>query len=155
MNHFWNAIWVSRFLDLADEVSTWSKDPSTKVGCVIVDAEKRVVGLGYNGFPRGVIDSHERLHNRETKLALTIHAEENAMLNAVRPVSGCVAFVTHPPCVACMARIIQAGIITVYYRLPAPEFENRWAASVAMSRELAAEVGVMVIGVGVGAGASG
>ncbi|NCA14162.1 MAG: hypothetical protein EBS89_08535, partial [Proteobacteria bacterium] len=76
--------WDRWFLGLAHYVSTASKDPSTKVGAVIVDAERRVVSVGYNGLPRGVEDSEERLHNREVKYKMIIHAERNAILFAQR-----------------------------------------------------------------------
>ena len=74
--------WHLRFLRLAREVSSWSKDPSTQVGCVIVDQSKRVISLGFNGLPAGLHDTAGRLLDRELKLALTIHAEENALLFA-------------------------------------------------------------------------
>ena len=46
--------WDMRFLELAALVATWSKDPSTQVGAVIVDSAKRIVSVGFNGAPRGV-----------------------------------------------------------------------------------------------------
>jgi dCMP deaminase len=66
-------------LGMAVHVAKLSKDPSTKVGAVILDSKRRIVSGGYNGFPRGVEDSDERLNNRETKLRMTIHAERNAL----------------------------------------------------------------------------
>ena len=74
--------WDLRFLELAKLVSTWSKDPSTKVGAVIIDDNRRVVSVGYNGFPKGVRDSEHRLGNREVKYNYMVHAERNAMLFA-------------------------------------------------------------------------
>jgi len=73
--------WDSRFMDLARLVASWSKDPSTQVGAVIVDQDKRIVSTGFNGFPRCVNDSPV---DREVKLLRTIHAEENALLFARR-----------------------------------------------------------------------
>ena len=73
--------WDKRFLDLAEHVAGWSKDPSTQVGCVIVNDKRVVVGLGYNGFPRGVEDTPERLNDRPTKYLMVQHAEVNAILN--------------------------------------------------------------------------
>ena len=78
--------WDLRFLKLAHHVGQWSKDPSTKVGAVIVDAQRRVLGIGYNGFPRGVDDSPGRYHDRPTKLDMVVHAETNAIMNAVSSV---------------------------------------------------------------------
>ena len=75
-------MWDDRYLSLAQQVSTWSKDPSTKVGCVIIDDYGRPVSFGYNGFAKGVDDSESRLLDRPTKLRYTIHAENNAILSA-------------------------------------------------------------------------
>jgi dCMP deaminase len=82
-------IWDLRFLTLAKTVSTWSKDPSTKVGAVIVDKNRRVVSLGYNGFPKGVKDTIEKLEDREQKYKHMVHAERNAMLFANKSLKGC------------------------------------------------------------------
>ena len=64
--------WDTRFLDLAEHISKWSKDPSTKVGAVIVDSYRRIVSTGYNGFPQGVMDSYDRLTDRDTKYEIII-----------------------------------------------------------------------------------
>lgn len=82
------AKWDRRFLKIAREVATWSKDPSTQVGAVIVDPDQRVVSLGYNGLPCGVSDSRDLLDDRVAKYATVIHAEQNALLFAARPVAG-------------------------------------------------------------------
>ena len=103
--------WDIRFLDLAEHVSSWSKDPSTKVGSVIVDENRIVVGMGYNGFPRGVPDNPDNYADREYKYAHIIHAEMNAVLNSNKSVKGCTLY-THGffPCTDCSKLIIQAGI---------------------------------------------
>lgn len=103
-------IWQQRFLALADMVASWSKDPSTKVGAVIVDDKRRILGTGYNGFPRGVRDDAERYADRPTKYAMTMHAEANAILNAIKSVEGATIYCTHAPCSECVKLIIQAGI---------------------------------------------
>ena len=138
--------WHLRFLRLAREVSSWSKDPSTQVGCVIVDQSKRVISLGFNGLPAGLHDTAGRLLDRELKLALTIHAEENALLFAGRPVHGCVAFVTRHPCASCAAKLIQSGIGAVVY-LTNPDFDRRWADNLAVSTHALAEVGVPILAI--------
>ena len=79
--------WDKRFLDLSQLISSWSKDPSTKVGAVVVDDDRRVISLGYNGFPRGVSDD-ERLDNRESKYKIVTHAEANALLFASESLKG-------------------------------------------------------------------
>lgn len=138
--------WHLRFLRLAREVASWSKDPSTQVGCVIVDQSRRVVSLGFNGLPAGLHDTAERLLNRDLKLALTIHAEENALLFAGRPVHGCVAFVTRHPCAHCAAKLIQSGIGAVIY-LTNPDFDRRWADNLAISAHALAEAGVPILAI--------
>ena len=79
-----NIKWHKRFLEIAKEVSTWSKDPSSKIGAVIVDSNtKQIISQGYNGFPRGIVDNLEVLNNRELKYKYVIHAEINAIFNAL------------------------------------------------------------------------
>ena len=76
--------WDARFLALAMHIAEWSKHRTTKVGCVIVDNERRIRATGFNGFPRGVADLAERLAERPTKLLLSVHAEGNAVATAAR-----------------------------------------------------------------------
>jgi dCMP deaminase len=90
--------WDLRFLKAAEEVATWSKDLSTKVGCVIVDPElQRRTGEGFNGFPRFMSDAPELYEDRETKYSRTLHAELNAVLFA-KKTEGCTAYVTCANC---------------------------------------------------------
>lgn len=105
--------WDWRFLDLAEHIAGWSKDPRTKVGAVIVDQKKRVVSLGYNGFPRGVVDYKERYENRPKKHLFVAHAERNALDNAPLMVDGCILYVPLMPCNECAKSIVQKGIKTV------------------------------------------
>ena len=72
--------WDLRFLKLAEHISNWSKDPSTKVGCIIVGEDREIRSTGFNGFPRGIEDSEERLNDRTQKYPLICHAEENAIM---------------------------------------------------------------------------
>lgn len=102
--------WDRRFLDLAEYISAWSKDPRTKVGAVIVDHERRVVSLGYNGFPRGVLDDERRYIDRPTKHLFVAHAERNALDNAPHSVEGCTLYVPLMPCNECAKSVIQKGI---------------------------------------------
>lgn len=105
--------WDYRFFDLARTVASWSKDPSTQVGAVIVNGYRQVIGLGYNGFPRGVEDSNERLAIRPTKHLFTAHAERNALDNAHVDVRGSTMYATLCPCNECAKSIIQRGILRV------------------------------------------
>jgi len=77
-------MWHLRFLDLAKHISNWSKDPSTKVGAVIFDSDKRIISVGYNGFPKNISDDPEKYLNREIKYQMVVHAEINAILFAQR-----------------------------------------------------------------------
>lgn len=134
--------WDFRFLSLASHISAWSKDPSTKVGAVIVRPEDRTVAAtGFNGFSRGVADTEERLADRGMKLMLTIHAEENAIANAHGRVAGMTVYVTHHPCERCASRIVQAGIARVVC-MTTPDFLSRWAESCDNAKVILAEGGV-------------
>lgn len=113
--------WDIRFMQMAQLVSTWSKDQSTRVGCVIVSPEKAILSMGYNGFPRGVNDNIPERHIRPTKYEYVVHAEENALLNAGRNgtrLFGSVLYVTLPPCTRCAGSIIQSGIKEIIYLEP-------------------------------------
>ena len=86
--------WHSHFLRMALLCAQMSKDPNTQVGAVIVGPDREVRSTGFNGLPRGVADTAERLHDRETKLKLIVHAEMNAVLNAARhgvALKGCIS----------------------------------------------------------------
>ena len=135
--------WDLRYLGLCAYIAQWSKDPSTKVGAVIVDHKNRIVSQGFNGFPRGVKDLHRRYNNRETKLNMVIHAEENALIFAQRSVEGCTAYVWPlPPCSNCAAKLIQAGISRVVSRTPNPN--SKWKESIERSISMFEEAGVEV-----------
>ena len=110
--------WDERFLKLAKHISEWSKDPSTKVGCVVVGPDRELRSTGFNGLPRGIEDNEERLNNREIKYPLICHAEENAIMHAARigiSLKGCTAYVTWPPCTRCARSLSQAGVSTIVY----------------------------------------
>lgn len=102
--------WHQRFINLAKEISTWSKDPSTQVGAIIVGPKRRIVSVGYNGFPRGVPDLCEHLDDRKFKYKLISHAERNALDNCIEPTDGYTIYSTLYPCSECAKSIIQKGI---------------------------------------------
>ena len=111
--------WDEYFMGLAHLSAKRSKDPSTQVGAVIVNEEKRVVGVGYNGFPYGCEDD-EFPWNREgdllnTKYPYVVHAELNAILNSIQKLSGCTLYVSLFPCNECAKAIIQSGITHIVY----------------------------------------
>ena len=145
MNPFLNK-WDLRFLKIANEVSQWSKDPGTKVGCVLVK-DRRIVSTGYNGFPQSLSDDLSRYRDRDFKLAITIHAEANAILNAAKNGSrteNCVAYVTFPPCTQCASALIQAGITTIVCPDPA-KAPDRWKKSFTLASNLLSEASVKVL----------
>lgn len=133
--------WDARFLGLAAHISSWSKDPSSQVGAVITDGN-RIVSLGYNGFAAGVNDTPARLEDRNCKLNLTIHAEENAMIFAKRDITGCTVYVTHPPCPRCAAKLVQEEVSRIVFLAPSDDFLSRWSDDIALSLEMYAEAGI-------------
>jgi len=136
--------WDRRFLDLAEHIATWSKDPSRGVGAVIVAGDKRICATGYNGLPAGVEDLPERLE-RPTKYDLICHAEVNAIVQCARHGVSCVGstiYTTFFPCNTCTLAIIQAGIRRVVaWRVNAGD--AHWEDSIATSRTLLDEAGVL------------
>ena len=146
--------WDNHFLEVALINARMSKDPSTRVGAVIVGPDREIRSTGFNGFPRGISDTHERLHHRETKLKLVVHAEMNAILNAARigtSVKGCTLYLAAtddsglvwggPPCTRCTVESIQAGISSVVSH-PFKNVPSRWAEDVALARDLLQEAGI-------------
>ena len=115
-------IWDYRFMQLSETVASWSKDPSTKVGSAIIDSERRVISLGYNGFPRGVDDNADRYYDKPTKYAFVCHAERNALDNSPGSVEGATLYATLFPCNECCKSIIQRGIREVVTF--APQYEK-------------------------------
>lgn len=134
------AEWDGRFMRQALEVATWSKDPEVKVGAIVVSQDKRRVSWGYNGFPRGVHDTKDRLKGSE-RVPLTAHAELNTILNAGCDLSGWTLFVTRPPCLECAKAIIQARISRVVC-MPLPEGSS-WAEACKQAAGLLREVGIV------------
>lgn len=135
--------WDRRFIDLMNVVGSWSKDPSTKVGAVIVRPDLTVASIGYNGFPRGIKDDL-RLEDRPTKYSLIVHGEINAILNAHGPVRGCTLYVPFPPCDRCAVQVVQAGIARVVYVEPTADIESRWGDAFVKTNAIFKEAGVEV-----------
>ena len=125
--------WNYRYIDLARHISTWSKDPSSKIGAVVIGDYGQVLSTGYNGFPRNIEDSEERLNNRETKLGLVVHAEMNCIYNASltgTSLKGASLYCYGLPiCSDCAKGIIQAGISEVYVRKIDINKSERWKES--------------------------
>lgn len=149
--------WDLRFLEMAKLVASWSKDPSTKVGALIVDPFTREIhSTGFNGFPRGVSDTDDRYQNRELKYQLVVHAEENAIISAGRRSMGGALYVwpsfyLPPICSRCCASAIQAGIseIVGLTNDNPTESEQRWKASIDLARQMCDESGLIYRGVSI------
>ena len=135
--------WHARFLDLAEQIATWSKDPSRGVGAVIVSPMRQVIATGYNGLPRGFADLPERLR-RPVKYDIIVHAEMNAIVqcarNAVSPV-GATLYSSFSPCINCALSIVQAGIERVV-TWAIKEGDEHWNDSIAKSIVLFEETGI-------------
>lgn len=134
--------WDKRFMQLTYCVRGWSKD-SRPVGVVLVDADRRVISTGYNGFPKGIADSAARLACKEVKRDLMIHAEVNALLNAVSDTTGSTLYATRFPCHECAKLIIQKGISRIVSKAPELEHEA-WGSSHKLALDLFAEANIEV-----------
>lgn len=133
------ADWDQRYLDMAQLVAGWSKDPGTQVGCVIVRPDRTVASCGYNGMARGMNDAEHLALGRSHKLALTLHSEENALLSAHERLDGCTAYIWPiPPCSQCASKLVQAGI----KRVVSPAPNDRWYDSCVLGASVLRECGV-------------
>jgi len=136
--------WDEYFIRLAEIVASRSKDPNTKVGCVVVSYDNTILSTGYNGLPRCVRDLSERME-RPAKYLWTAHAEENAVAQAARKgisLNGSTAYVTHSPCCRCARALIQAGILHIVVApgqtsMPQEEFD--------VAAQMFAEAGIEVV----------
>lgn len=136
--------WDRRFLTMAAGLAGFSKDPSTKVGAVLVHPDNTVISVGYNGFPRGVDDNPERYENRELKYALIVHAEMNAILKArcIIPEGSRLYVTPLYPCSQCAAAIVQSGIKEVIAEVD--QSRDDWKARWEIASLIFNEAGVKV-----------
>lgn len=111
--------WEEYFMGIAKLTSQRSKDPVTQVGACIVNSENKIVGIGYNGFPRGISDNDLPWGKigdfLDTKYPYVCHAEMNSILNAYGSVKNCTLYTTLFPCNECTKLLIQSGIKEVIY----------------------------------------
>ena len=139
--------WYKRFLTVADLVATWSKDPSTKVGAVIVK-NRHIIATGYNGFPAGIADD-ERLTDRDKKYPLIIHAEMNAVLQAGCDAWGASLYLSGfngSPCRNCAKHLIAAGIVQIVH-WKGPVERKEWLEELNLAKKFFEEAGVEIVGV--------
>lgn len=135
--------WRDRFLKLAEHVAQWSRDPSTKVGAVIVRPNKSIASLGFNGFPQGIDDANERYEDRSIKYDLIVHGEINAISFAQESLVGYTLY-TWPflPCCRCAGIIIQNGINAVIAPVLPDELKERWEGALATTKQMFDEANV-------------
>ena len=151
--------WDEYFLGMALRSASMSKDPSTKVGAVLTKQvlpgrRPNLLCTGFNGFPHGILDSLDRLNNRELKLEIVVHAEMNAVLTAAAlgiATAGSTIYVAAtdgtreiwggPPCVRCTVECMQAGVIAFVSR-PVKIAPSRWHESIAKAQALIVEAGL-------------
>lgn len=136
--------WDSRFLDLAEQIARWSKDPSRKIGAVAIGSEGQVLAQGYNGFPRGIKDLEDRYNDRQEKYKLVVHAEMNVIYNAtfngVSLKDSTLYVHGLPVCSDCAKGIIQVGVKRVVMR--EQEIPDIWKDSWQKTREMFDEADV-------------
>ena len=136
--------WDNKYIELAEHISGWSKDPSRKIGSVAVGSKGQILSQGYNGFPRGIKDSIERLSTREEKYKYVVHAEMNVIYNATYSgvsLDGSTLYVYGLPiCSECAKGIIQTGIKRVVMK--SDDTPNRWNESFELTKQIFDEAGI-------------
>ena len=138
-------------MEVAKLVSTWSKDPSTKVGAIVVGPDREIRSTGYNGLVRGVDDDIPERLERPTKYDFFEHAERNAVYNACligASLKGCVIYVTAMPCPDCARAIIQSGIkmvVTHKVEFDANTPSDTWRDKLVYSEQMFKEASVACI----------
>ena len=139
--------WDVRFLDLAEYVSTWSKDRSRGVGAIIVNDDNRVISMGYNGFPSGVDDDIDERHERPAKYSWVVHAESNAIANAARlgvSTMGAKIYLNLFPCARCSGDLINAGIAKVIVNKEPNYNDEKYGEEFKISKQKLLEAGVEI-----------
>jgi dCMP deaminase len=138
--------WDMRFMNVAREISTWSKDPSKQIGAVAVNSDRRILATGYNGFPKGIDDTPERYENRELKYSLVVHAEMNCIYNATFngiSLKDATLYVWGlPVCSDCAKGIIQVGINRIV--MATSDVPGKWSDSFEKSRDMFSEADIEV-----------
>lgn len=136
--------WDLRYLKLAQEVSTWSKDPSTKTGAVIVRPDGSVCSVGFNGFPKYMPDDPALYANRDEKYSRIVHCEVNALIHSHDSDHNDYTLFTWPfaSCDRCVVQMLQAGITRFVWPEPDAEKLTRWADAFERTKRYIEEVGV-------------
>ncbi len=134
--------WDKRFFNLAHEVATWSKDPNCQVGAILISEDKTRISYGFNGLPRGINDSVDRLNDNKIKNLLSVHAELNAIINAQCSVKGWTIYTNKFPCLNCALSLIQAGIS--FLICPDINPNSKWAENQNLALDILKEKGVYI-----------
>lgn len=137
--------WEIRGLGIAKEVASWSSDPSTKIGAVAFSVRNRILATGWNGFPRGIEETEDRLNNRELKYKHVVHAEMNVIYNATSEgvsLQDSTLYIYGLPCCSeCAKGVIQVGIKKVICFIPR-SVDPKWKTSGEEARAMLDEAGV-------------
>lgn len=138
--------WDKKYIRLAREISTWSKDPSTQIGAVAVGEKGQLLAQGYNGFPRGIEDSADRLNNRKEKYKYVVHAEMNCIYNATYngvSLNGSTMYIYGlPVCSECAKGLIQVGIKRVVSTAITDATPENWVESTKLTKQIFEEANV-------------
>lgn len=138
--------WSARYLRLARDIASWSRDPSRKIGAIAIGQHGQILAQGYNGFSRGIADTAERLHNREEKYKFTVHAEMNVIYNACLngvSLNGADLYVYGlPVCSECAKGIIQVGIKRVIMTFD-ETIQDTWCESFKLTQKMFSESGIV------------
>jgi len=139
--------WDKRYMDLAKQVGTWSKDPSKQIGAVAIGSKGQVLAQGYNGFPRGIDDNESRLNTKETKYKYVVHAEMNLIYNATFngiSLNGSTVYVSGlPVCSECAKGLIQVGVKQIVMSKDSLEgADEKWLDSFELTIALVNEAGI-------------
>jgi dCMP deaminase len=137
--------WTRRYLDLAKNISTWSKDPSKKIGAIAIGSKGQVLSQGFNGFARGIQDTPDRLNNRTEKYKYVVHGEMNCIYNACHngiSLDGAVLYVYGlPVCSECAKGVIQVGIKKVIMQYD--DARPQWEESYKITQQMFTEAGII------------
>ena len=142
--------WHRRFINLAHEVASWSKDDSTKVGTVIMGHDHTPRSFGYNGFPEGVDDTIPERNERPLKYKYTEHGERNSIYHCAKngiPIAGCIIYITHYPCSPCARGIIRSGLnlVVIDKKSLDSDYHKRCKDDIEISKTMFKEAGLKVI----------
>jgi dCMP deaminase len=138
--------WDVRFLEVSKLISSWSKDPSTKVGAIAVNSERRILAQGYNGFPSGTKDDLYRYSEPFVKHQMVVHAESNVIYNACNFRVGLDHATIYVfgmyPCPECVKALGQVGVARIVFQLSDSKTVEKWKQLFDISRQIMHELNI-------------